>query len=304
MAGIVSITLSDDRQARFSREGFRRIYRLKLQVITTGPTISELDILADPRMPIIGRSFYEYNGWVDAGAICTDIDCKPLDRDLRTVWLCEVTYDSAGSNFSQSSGGGSGSSPQSTNPLFDRPSVSWSTQIRPVVIWKSLDNKPFATSAGEPLADGYQLSVPLRSLTIVRNEPTFDAFDTWTYEDTTNARRFQRQNRGEALCESIDANDGARDGVPYKQVTYKFLFASDHLAYFLDKGSFYLEPLPTGQAGPRTKKSFTSATGQAIKEGFLDGNGGKAANGAQPRFVSFIVRDETDFDELDLPDPA
>jgi len=322
------------RSGKISLDNVTREYKRTWKVLTSDAGAEQLQVMLaylspTKRIPRWGEPYIS-NSWADYGALVVDIDATNPEKDLPTFWLVTATYRSRSGNPAAQQGadggpggggggGGSGESPQLTHPIFQRPQVTWGTKkiLRPIL--KDVDGKVIATTAGTPY-DVQTEEVPLRTMTLVRNELQFLPFSSRIYIGRVNADTFQRTRPGYVLCEDIRHQTAFSDGIDYAIVTYEFTFEDDEdpdnswpwYLSLIDKGPKYVENPGSGSA--RVVR-YKDATGLGGDEVFLNGlNGGvhenfnldtgQLATGATAKINRFRRRKSIIFGDLKLPDPA
>lgn len=343
---LTAITEMGTRSGGLQMEGLRRTYTRTYQVFTSGAAVEPLEILTGStslgvRLPRIGESYVGPNGYYDTGAIVDDFAIQQPNDDHPDYWLVTVIWRSFPSNLTQntqSSGGGSPSSPQTSNPLFQPPKVTWGTRkkikallhtiARPELATIPLTGgrllpdpdkvRPVVNSAGSAYEPAPQKEISYRTMTIVRNEPEFRPFTSQRYVGSVNSHTFQTQPPGCAFCDDVDGEFAYQDGIFYFVVTYRFSFAPlDEATGNPDPFFWYTNLL---DRGPRyrdadgTLKPYKDKLGVAGSQVFLASDGKIFAGfnidtgQLDPSFgvpsIIFPDHDGNDFGDFHLPDPA
>lgn len=327
MPGIILSCVEIDRDGRVSLDGLSRTYRRTFRVITSSWTVGALQVKfanlgPENRLPLFGE-FYAAGGITDLGAICTEKEAnQPNVEDDPTIWEVTATYRSRSSNPSlqsgQPGGGGGGSQPQASNPLFEPPSIQWSTRQVERAVFFDQDAQPIANTAGSPF-ENVSRSVAIRTLDITRNELHFDPWISIRYVNTLNSAPFQGRPPDTVHCDDYFGSPAFKDNQAYHSVSYRFSFAPDNEPDFfkmvlINKGAYARKwsqqgtPDPNAVPDPNAKpERVTDDSGQVIAEAILAPSGiqwfGNVLD--NPSYaLTFDIHARSDFNDLSLPDPA
>lgn len=296
---------------RFSIDNtLKREYTRAFIVITDAPVRGPLEasIACGIRFGEIYRTLSTSSGeWeYDAGAAAYKFEAAPEDPDCNELWRITVTYGShirdpaqytAGGGTSPSTQGGGG---QNELPTSEPAKIVWGKQARKVALYQALNSPPinngnkFQTSAREPFRNTPEVDRGLITLTITRNESTFDQVAAEEYWDCVNAWPFYGFLEFSVLCDSITGFRDYRNKIQFWQVTYVFIINNEIHGWNwkpVDKGTKYLV------AG--VQKDAPTEIGR-VKEVYLDGSGGQLATTSAPVLLDFVIHPEIDFNPLNL----
>lgn len=165
--------------------------------------------------------------------------------------------------------------------------------------------KPLRSSAGEVFVPPPMMDDAMLILTITRNEdlnsPVLQT--SALFQNAVNLDGFFGLNPGQVKCQCITCQRQTKqlpDGTTYAylRVTYLFHVKATWDIQLLDKGSYYL--FQSSIMAPVTKQKFITDDGQP-RDGLLDGNGGKLADGAAPVFLTVRPYSWLAFATLNLP---
>lgn len=252
---------------------------------------------------------YEY----DSGMEAHQFSAAPLDPENdMTCWVITVRYSSSpldpdyytaggGANIGTQGGGGSesgGGDGQNESPLAEPAKIVWGKRARSKALYQSLDVPPlrFVTGAGEPFTKVPEIDEGVLTLTITRNEATFDQVYMQHFWNTVNMWPFYQFLEYSVLCESITGLRDYRNKTQFHQVTYQFAIDQAYHGWNwrpVNKGTKYREAVG---AAP---KDALSATGR-VKEVYLRVDGTLLPDEFDPILLDFTIYPEANFDELNL----
>lgn len=253
-------------QASLDGANGQRTYSRLFRVITTsridaGPAILAL---AGSSLPGRGDFYRGADGSIDTGAWVKKIDPQQ-DRDNPKVWEVRVDY-------------GPGEPPDE-NPLNRPAKYSWgkAKYTKPAV--KDRNGKAIMNSAKVHYDPPAEMDDSRRTLTIVRNEVSYDAARSLDYEDAVNDSAFMGFAAGRAKVEGITATSESENGFNYWIVTYEFHFRRDGWTLkLLDQGRHERingKLVPIKDRLEDGSKDDTSYVTDPVP---LDGNGRELAN--------------------------
>lgn len=241
--------------------------------------------LADPRIPSRGS---QHPSNPRLFVVSREALGNPKNR---TVWRVEVNYSSESECLSH----------DPDDPLDDPIKVRWGTAKFEVVAEEDRDGNPLMNTAHEAYDPPAMKDDSRTTLTITRNEATYDPSRSEAFRDTVNQSDFQGFAAGKVKCDSITAGDAWQGCNHYWVVTYVF--------HVNQKEGWAVKPLNQGfreiPAGETESREIRDADGTlASKPRPLDADGAEIPTADLPDAAIFNehdVYDESDFDDLQLP---
>lgn len=202
-------------QVQLDTDKGERNYTRLFRVVTNSRLDDGVQLLALVGGDLPARGdFYTstLSGNIDTGAWVKKIDPQQ-DRENPKIWEVRVEY-------------GPGE-PPAQNPL-DRPAkYSWGKAkfTKPAI--KDRDGNAVMNSAKVYYDPPAEMDDSRRTLTIVRNEASYDAARSLDYEDAVNAAAFMGFARNCVKVEGITATSESENGFNYWTVTYEFHMRRD-----------------------------------------------------------------------------
>jgi hypothetical protein len=193
--------------AKYDRD-YVRYYR----IYTDDPSDGASIVLAWDELPQIGDSYVDANGNSDPNATCVRLTATEADDPQK--WLIEVFYASESPDYTR----------ENVNPLLELPVVSWGTEVIQTYVKVDLNGVPIESSAGEPYGGGIAVESRIRTVTITRNEASFDNDQADLYQETVNLNPIWGYEVGMVWLYEINTTNAHefRGGVEYAPVAYKF----------------------------------------------------------------------------------
>lgn len=201
----------------------RRKYTKVYQVICDNLADDPNYILRHPSTPKIGQSYTLGNG-TDLYATCVSVDIESTDHPL--VFHLTAQYDTArlvDATFD--------------NPLLAPAELTWTfaEYQRPMV--RDILGVPVVNSSGEPFDPPYEVEDSRPTVTIARNEATFQPGLAQAYKDACNEDIFAGALPYYARLMNITGQRIADLGTVYWRVTYEIQFRRESFAVpILDQG--------------------------------------------------------------------
>lgn len=331
MGVISSSEIAEQRRGpTFDGDGsLTRRYTRVFQVITNSYRTEGLQALIQGGAIPPLYSFYDtrpYGGTAyDAGALLVGYDPYQPDKDAPNLWYVRCDYsskslDPAKVSFSQGAGG----SPEGGGGLNENP------LLRPVQITYRSNNQrrtaytasgywyrggevvgtPFVdgntaikNTAGQPFNQMPEVIAPQKTLTIVKNKPSYNVNEMMFYEGKVNSTPFLGFDTATVFCDFIDGASGFENNIAFVTVTYQFSIRRDNFNPDspgepwdwapINQGSYYLDDNDVEQF-------FTDSNGN-FRQGFLDTDGTRLSSTLEPIILAFRVYERTDFNALGLP---
>lgn len=258
----------------------------------------EVNSQADDEFSIVSQVQGTITGGIpQIGMRVERVNCKAeADKGWRFWWL-EVTYTNRPADTNVDDDG-------DDDPLNDPVEIDWDSGEGKETIRKDLDDKPIVNSAYDRFDSDPEIDVPRPVLVITKNFATFDGSTAYQYIGVVNSSEWQGAAAGTLLLRRIRARKQIRNGTKYWPVTFEFAYDPKGWQLdILDQG--YTEVYLT--TGGELKKRAIKVNGEDAKKaqplngiGFaLDIDGLK--NGTvDPVFLTFRVREEKDFNQLNL----
>lgn len=299
-------------------EGVQRRYTRVFQVLMDSILDGPLAVVQAEGIPRITDPYVEGDK-VDLGARCHSVE--PQQEPLhRRVWTVTAAYSTDSDDIGdpdkevsptdpeQQPGeqGGAGQGQGGDDPLNQPADISWDSEqyTRPVDEAYNTDagrTEQVTNSAGDAPTPPLEKDDNRPTLTITRNQRTFDPYLPIAYQDTVNEDSFFGFDPGQAKCQRISARTVHEKSKSFWSVTYVFAFRRDGWnVSFRDEGYFQVSggerlqiftdddvPIPVSQPWP------------------LNGAGGKlgaAAVAASSFFYRrYRIYDRKSFSALNLP---
>lgn len=333
MGIIKSSEIADQRRGpTFAGDGtFHRTYTRVFQVITdsyfTGGLQALIQGTAIPRL----YSFYDTRpqGGVeyDLGALLVGYDVYTPEADTPDRWLVRCDYASRHldpSLLSHNQGASpshEGGGDHNENPLLKPSRFTYRNNNQRRTLYASFGywqfnafggtpgftggETPIINSADQAYNPGPEVGAPQKTLTISRNEASYNPLSVMIYEEKVNSAPFLGFPAGCVKCDWIDGEGPLMEnGVRHWAVTYQFSIRRSNFAPespgdpwdwpVIDQGTYYFDADDNEQV-------FQDSNGNPKPSGFLDGSGGKLADSGQPIFYAFRVYDRIDLNSLGLP---
>lgn len=252
----------------------------------------------------------------DKAALCYSIQSKQI---APYYWETECEYSTDESKFIAvtSSGGGKGGSGKD-DPVYDPPVLVWGTYtIREVVTGQSIleqkytedpsdptvqlwDSTGILNSAYEPYVPPAEIDRAIPTLTLERNEATFNHRDMLLYVNSVNSRSWYKWKKRTVKCVGVTGSlqEKTVKGRTYTYWRVQYVFHFNKYTwdlFLLDEGSYYLEGGTT--AVPLIRKPFVNKGVPYI--GLLTANGDRSTTIS--RYNRYSVLDKRDFRKLHIP---
>lgn len=259
----------DARVYEGERGRFIREYRRVLLVQTTSQYDDANVVMNAAGVP---KRYYPFITSTSSDAAARVVDIIPRQRgDNPYVWEVEILWTTQPQRPLEEQ------DQEDEGPadvLDELPDIEFGTRSRNVPASRVYSGSSvvaegaFLATNGEPFNPQPEIIHPLLTLTIARNEATFDQSQAASYIGSVNSDTFWGYTARQVLCESITARLHWNNGIGYWRVTYSFLIDLEvHDLRLVNKGSYYLE-----ESDPDRKRSFLDKDGQRFI-GLLDGNG-------------------------------
>lgn len=203
----------------------KRTYTRVWGVTTSSATDGPIQVREATGIPRLGDA-YLTSSEGDAGAVVKKVDPQPTDNPK--LWHVRVEYDSSVEE-------------EEENPL-NRPAVlSWGSAQFQRVAWKDIDGNAILNSAGQYFDPPPEVDDSRPTLTVTRNEASFNPALKIDYEDAVNTDPFMGFAVGQAKVASINANSQFENGLSFWSVTYEFHFRREGwILAPLDQGRYEL----------------------------------------------------------------
>lgn len=211
-----------------------RRYTIEYIVVTDLPGYGPEKIYNDPVTISAGLQVgvtYGYGLDVDTGAQLIDLDFETLEGSPY-IWVVTATYDTDRLVNAVTD-----------NPLNQLPQINWSANKFERPMLRDASGVPVVSSSGTPFVppEVYEDSRP--TVTIRRNEATFDASMPTTYRDAVNLLTFSGVPPFCAKIIEIGAEKQVSNGVIFWSVTYVIEFRREtYFAWVLDQSFRGYEP--------------------------------------------------------------
>lgn len=282
------------RSASFGRDGatFGRSFKVYTDARTDGPYIvaKALGFKIGDRYDTGSES---YNT-----SFCSNVTpkCTALEGDSGAWWEVGVEFTPADQEQQN---------PE--DPTTEPPQVRFGFVTEEKIFTQDADGNAILNAAGDPFNPPVKLPVSYPTLTITRNEPTFDAAIACLYKDATNADPIFGVDHGWAKLNNIQGErvwgseytniDGSK-GRYYYKVSYELAFNPDGWkTKVLNAG---LRELVDDGAGG-FKLQAIRVNGQPVTEPYpLDANGKRLPQGADPVWIEIPNFKEIPFQPLAL----
>lgn len=219
----------------------------------------------------------------DLGAFVSQIDCVEVERSHSgSFWEVTVQYSSTDP-----------AAFDAQNPLNSPPRISWGLSRFTSVAEFDINQNAILNSAGDYFDPPLEKDDSRQVLTIVRNEPTYDASMTYVYKDSINEDVFWGLPPGvvklmDRSAELQHSGDCPINGGYYWEVKYEFEIRPEGWTrYVLDQG---LKQLDGGNL-----VNIVDANGEPISSPMLlNGEGGVGSAGGAV-FLPFDVYQPRNF---------
>ncbi len=176
--------------------------------------------------------------------------------------------------------------PPSQNPTGRPLVIRWGSQeYQEALTTDVLDTRTVMNSALQPYVPVPMRTLSYRTLTIERNQLSYDPVATWDYENTVNDARFYGFPEKSVLCKSITADFEFESGISFWRVTYVFWIRyPDWMVRIADMGVNELDGVDA--LGNAKYKRIPDRLGGFVSSPVpLDGKGRKLANPRQDKIV-------------------
>lgn len=285
----------------------------------------ELTIINDPKVTAKVKLLHPWEAGADFDQ--TSFALKQQlrqDEDHPELYEMDVEF---GPPTIQDEGGGGG---QNQNPLADPPEVEWGFTTSKQGLWILYRYEPehasrhpteweqaesevrigALNSAKEPFDPQPDYDDHILTLTVTRNEPTYNPVRAIAYAGAKNSDTFLGVPPGMCLMLPWRATRHFKNGVFYNKVRYEIHFSErgwdlrlvDHGSYYWDAsalgGGAPGEVLPDYRTG--AKKIHFRDEFQVLTTGLLNGRGGKLAAGADPVILTLKRNKKAPFSPLGL----
>lgn len=265
----------EGRRATHKADGPTTYTRVFL-VVTDDPLDGAQLVRQATGVPSIG-DLYVTETESDDTCVCVSVDPNQDGEDPRKWTVtCEYTDETK------------------ENPVDEPARKTWGSTARRVPLERDLDGDPIVNSANEPFDPPPEDEEYDLTLTITRNEATFDPLTIRAYQNKVNDAEFFDFPAGEVKCNEIVASDQERDDEAFVQVTYKFQ---------IREGGWQLELLDQGfrQLDGAAVVNILDERGQFLtKPTLLDGNGHATEPGDPAFYLTYTVKGSVDFSPLGL----
>ena len=238
MAEAVSVTLLPDERTSFEDAQQRRhtlCWHVLLDtVVSNGSDIARNASVAGVSIPVVKPIPSSYPG--DPFAVCRTVDVQPVEGNRL---LFKVT-----AQYSTAIVGPPGEDGPSDNPdPLQRPAdVSWSFEVEPYFQQWDINGKPFLNSAMFPFDPPPQIDEYVLTLTIVNNEPTYNAATAYQYIGTVNEAAGEIAGLnvpvGCCLCTQISGTRQFEAGVSFWEVVYQFKIRGQQSLTYTTNGTW------------------------------------------------------------------
>lgn len=193
-------SFTDDAQREYTRE-FRAITNNTLD----GPLIVKTAVSS------LLYDAYLTTNESDLGATARTIECEQ-DQDNPFFWKVTVQYASRAVDPEQFV----------ENPLLRPAEWEWGSAQYEEAMERDVDGRLVANTAGDPFDPPPTRPKSYRTLTLTRNEISFDPVTTHLYENTVNSTTFLGFPPGYVLCKSITSRILYEAAARYFSTTYSF----------------------------------------------------------------------------------
>ena len=289
-----------------------RSYQSQLRIITDDPTMGPRAIAK--ALSLRFGDYYQHpltttpTEW-DYGSYVQSIGLKEEGDDGKQ-WLCSLTYGPF--NWAEQGGATSeAASEGQTNPFNVPPKVSFGSAKFERDCAKDATNKPIVNNVGDPFDPPLKRDDSRPTLTIVRNEPSFDSQYVQTFKDTVNKGLFLETYLPNTVkCADVTAErEYQADWGYYWVVTYSFEireFITDAANNVIVAGWFEIQP----NVGLRELKTpFTPSAGlkpiriqgEAVTKPVMIGQDGTYDPAFDPCYLQFQLYPLADFDKFNFP---
>lgn len=274
-------TLKDD----FSREYTRVFY-----VPSTSSVEPPNNVMFALNIPRLWDSFP-----TDSAARVRDVTPRQLQPDL---WEVQVEYSTKGiQNPDKLGGSGSPSDYSSEVPTARPPKRKWGTRTYRIGLDRAIDGSAIVNSADCPFDPPPEIDVSQLTLTITRNEPSFDHGLAMALMNKVNSASFYGALPKCALMHQITADEEYENGFFFWSVTYEIHFdVNDWRLKVLDAG-YYIRSIFTANK----KVTIKDVDGQPLTAPtLLNGDGLQLLDDEDPVYRIFEIYPTFDFGLLGL----
>lgn len=249
-----------------------REYRRAYLVETNQPHDSQMEVLRAPNLPTAGTP-YATDREFDGAAIIVERSPKEIG-DTGMWWEVDVLYSSSAEKQKQEKPDRP-KEEKPDNPLDWAARYNWGFTNLTVPMVIDADDKAVVNSAGDPFDPLPVKETCLRTVTITRNEPTFDVHEKRVYDNKRSANAFLGFDAG--MARMLPIRSGERyvfNGISYFEVIYEIVFAYDCWQIkLLDQGPrYYLKNAAGDLLKVLDRDDNGVLTGKHVQ---LDGNGFK-----------------------------
>lgn len=286
----------------------RRDYTREFLVTMSLPTDGSIQVSVAPNVPRIGDLFVDQDGTYDLGARCYSVTAKQ-DADDLLQWHVTAKYTSGDrSRYSRFQPERGDSRYQDPDPLARPAQIIWGSQKfqRPFEQdFTDPPNGPYPVqnSAGDPFDPPIMVDDTLPTLTVIRNEGSFDPGVPIIFKDAINNDEFFGAPQYCAKVESITARSNVENNFLYWEVTYVFSFKrwnppteKGFLLLPRDQGFYAIDP------NTNKKSRILDDLGQpVVTPKKLDGFGHKLTDNTQTFYLLFQPYKALNFSDLNLP---
>ena len=303
MGWLRTIEIPQTRQGGITGMDAKREYVRKFKVQYDNYQAGSVDVSVAPGIPSLFSLYIDpFGGSADFGARCYDVQAIQDEEDP-FLWLVTAKYSSGErSRYSKAHPEKGDSSQQDQNPLNRPAIIVWGSRKLQKVVERcsKMDNMsaqqlaPGGTafllnSAGDPFDPPITIEDTLPTLTIIRNEATFDPGLPVQYHDAVNIDTFWGAPPYCAKIESITGRSNTQNNMSFYEVTYEIHFTrwnppveKGWLIQVCDRG-FY------AGVGQNRHRIVSPLDGTAVvSPAQLDGNGNENPNNTPFYFTCHI----------------
>lgn len=302
--GTISVEESyEDRDCSAELQG-ERTYRRKLWASTSSALIGQLEVRFANSVPRLGDAYVSASGAFDSAAYCKRVSVRQRNESPYE-WAIEAEYSTipttntpGGSSQSPGSGPGAAPGESEMHPLSRPAEVRWGrrevVRVAEAALLPAGNLEAVRNSAGQPFDPPPEKEEVRRTLTVVRNQASYDPVGTLLYENAINLKAWLGFEKETVLCKGITADRQHEKGVFFQRVTYEFeINRRTWTKKILDAG--YYE-LVAGELKLIRDKFGNPLSSPAL----LDGTGLKLPDGDDPVYLEFDLYDLADFSLLGL----
>ncbi len=278
----------------------KRDYTRLFRVLTDSNADSALQVGVSAGIPRLG-DIYSANGSLDTSAVCLKVDVQQ-DSENPRVWVATCAYGEPNVN--------SQNGQNNPNPLLRPAVVTFGFNKTQRIVYKDINGKPLLNSALDYFDPPLSIDDSRPTLTVVRNEPSFDPSIAVAYQDAVNSDSFFGASPGQAKVAGISAVSQTENNYFFWQVSYTIEFRWDGWQpVLLDYGrnAIYVNTNTGAEfKGPvfqKDKKGNEIPNVPVTEPVPLDGNGNELINPTPDtvKKLPFTVYRSLPFSQLSLP---